>query len=217
MNYSHFSNTYSLFSTIAHIFLRLTFSKKNFILSKKLLFSNLPFPISSLTLSNALSLFLSHSHFFQRFLTLLHFLICHAARNTKGGSITVPITSRLTGLDESVLHIKTKIVSRHTAYSEPVKQEVNGTVILPPFSIPWSNFLQTFRFCACLSFLFDPSSSQWMGHDNELKVGFFCCWGHLHSGKSHETKKETPGRFVDGSFRRITFRRPLIKDTVLPK
>jgi hypothetical protein len=30
------------------------------------------------------------------------------------------------------LQIKTKIVSCHTAYSKPVKQEVNGTVILPP-------------------------------------------------------------------------------------
>jgi hypothetical protein len=29
--------------------------------------------------------------------------------NTKGGSITVPFTSCLTGLDESVLQIKTKI------------------------------------------------------------------------------------------------------------
>jgi hypothetical protein len=35
-------------------------------------------------------------------------------------------------LDESVLQIKTKIVSCHTADSKPVKQEVNGTVILPP-------------------------------------------------------------------------------------
>ncbi len=52
--------------------------------------------------------------------------------NTKGGSITVPLTSCLTGLDQSVLQIKTKIVSCHTADSKPVKQEVNGTVILPP-------------------------------------------------------------------------------------
>jgi hypothetical protein len=36
----------------------------------------------------------------------------------------------LTGLDESVLQIKTKIVSCHTADSKPVKHEVNGTVIL---------------------------------------------------------------------------------------
>ncbi len=52
--------------------------------------------------------------------------------NTKGGSITVPLTSCLTGLDLSVLQIKTKIVSRQTADSKPVKQEVNGTVIFPP-------------------------------------------------------------------------------------
>jgi len=39
------------------------------------------------------------------------------------------------------LQIKTKIVSCHTANSKPVKQEVNGTVILPPFSMPWLRIL----------------------------------------------------------------------------
>jgi hypothetical protein len=39
-----------------------------------------------------------------------------------GGSITVPLTSCLIGLDKSVLQIKTKIVSCHTADSKPVKQ-----------------------------------------------------------------------------------------------
>ncbi len=57
--------------------------------------------------------------------------------NTKGGSIIVPLTSCLTGLDKSVLQIKTKIVSSHTADSKTVKQEVNGIVILPPLSIPF--------------------------------------------------------------------------------
>ncbi len=56
--------------------------------------------------------------------------------NTKGGNIIVPLTSRLTGLDESILQVKTKIVSCHTADSEPVKQEVNGTVILSPLVFP---------------------------------------------------------------------------------
>jgi hypothetical protein len=37
----------------------------------------------------------------------------------------------------SLLQIKTKIVSCHRADSKPVKQEVNCTVILSPFSIPW--------------------------------------------------------------------------------
>jgi hypothetical protein len=54
------------------------------------------------------------------------------AGNTKLLSITVPLTSCLTHLDLSVLQLKTKIVICHTADSEPVKQEVNGTVILPP-------------------------------------------------------------------------------------
>ncbi len=51
--------------------------------------------------------------------------------NTKGGSITVPLTSCLTDLDMSVLQIKTKIVGCHTADSKPAQQEVNGTVISP--------------------------------------------------------------------------------------
>jgi hypothetical protein len=34
------------------------------------------------------------------------------------------------------LQIKTQIVSCHTADSKPVKQEVNGIVILPPLVFP---------------------------------------------------------------------------------
>ena len=34
------------------------------------------------------------------------------------------------------MQIKTKIVSSQTADSKPVKQEVNGTVILPPLVFP---------------------------------------------------------------------------------
>ncbi len=56
--------------------------------------------------------------------------------NTKGGSNTVPVTSCLTGLDLSVLQIKTEIVSCHAADSKPVKQEVNGTVILSSLVFP---------------------------------------------------------------------------------
>ncbi len=56
--------------------------------------------------------------------------------NTKRGSITVQLTSCLTGLDWPVSQIKTKIVSCHTTNSKPVKQEVNGTVILPPLVFP---------------------------------------------------------------------------------
>ncbi len=57
-------------------------------------------------------------------------------RNTKVGSITVPLTSCLTCLDWPFLQIKTKIVSSHTADSKPVKQEVNSTMILPPLVFP---------------------------------------------------------------------------------
>ncbi len=48
------------------------------------------------------------------------------------------------------MQIKTKIVSSHTADSKAVKQEVNGTVILPPLvfrgrtsDVPWGNISST--------------------------------------------------------------------------
>jgi hypothetical protein len=62
--------------------------------------------------------------------------IVQATGSTKRGSITVPLTSCLTGLDQSVLQIKTKIVSCQTADSKRIKQEVKGTVILPPLVFP---------------------------------------------------------------------------------
>jgi hypothetical protein len=46
------------------------------------------------------------------------------------------LTSCLTGLDKSVLEIKTKNISCHTADFKPVTQEVNSTVILPPLVFP---------------------------------------------------------------------------------
>jgi hypothetical protein len=67
------------------------------------------------------------------------------AGNTKGGSITVPLTSCLTGLDMSVLQIKTKNFSCHTADSKPIKQEVNGTVILPPLVFPAEGKRESYR------------------------------------------------------------------------
>ncbi len=54
----------------------------------------------------------------------------------QGGSITVLLTSCLTGLDWSVLQIKTKIFSCYTTNSKPVKQEVNSTVIIPTLVNP---------------------------------------------------------------------------------
>jgi len=56
--------------------------------------------------------------------------------DTEGESISVQLTSCLTGLDYSVWKIKTKIFSCHTADSKPVKQEVNGTMILPHLVFP---------------------------------------------------------------------------------
>ncbi len=58
----------------------------------------------------------------------------HKQNPLNRGNITVPLTSCLTGLDQSVLLIKTKIVSCHTAYSKPVKQKWYSDT--SPFSIP---------------------------------------------------------------------------------
>jgi hypothetical protein len=50
------------------------------------------------------------------------------------------------------LQIKTEIVSCHTPDSKPVKQEVNGTVILPPLVFPGLTFFEatTTLFRECL-------------------------------------------------------------------
>jgi hypothetical protein len=71
---------------------------------------------------------------------------------TKGGPITVPLTSCFAGLDLSVLKIKTKIVSCHTADSKPVEQEVNSTKILTPLVFPalWCNH-RHLRIIDCLT------------------------------------------------------------------
>ncbi len=98
-------------------------------------FSTVKFTIKSelvklFSLYNLLQLCSDHfpSHLCQANVSI-RMLILARPGNTKGGSITVPLTSCLTGLDQSVLQIKTKNVSCHTADSKPVKQEVNGTVM----------------------------------------------------------------------------------------
>jgi hypothetical protein len=56
--------------------------------------------------------------------------------NTKGGSITVPLTSCLTGLESAVWQLTIFIFICKTDYSQLVKQEANGTVILTPLVFP---------------------------------------------------------------------------------
>jgi hypothetical protein len=58
--------------------------------------------------------------------------------NIKGRSITVLLTSCLTGIG-LVCFAKKTIVSCHTADSKPVKQEVNGTMILSHLVFPDQN------------------------------------------------------------------------------
>jgi hypothetical protein len=56
--------------------------------------------------------------------------------NTKGGSIIVPLASCLTGLESTARKVTIFVFVCKTDYSKPVKQEVNGTVILPPLVFP---------------------------------------------------------------------------------
>ncbi len=56
--------------------------------------------------------------------------------NTKRGSITVPLTSCLTGLELAMWQLKIFGFFCKTDYSRPVKQEVNVTMILPPLVFP---------------------------------------------------------------------------------
>jgi hypothetical protein len=58
------------------------------------------------------------------------------AGNTKGGSITVPLTSYLAGLESAVWLLTIFVFICKTDYSKPVKQEVNYTVILPLLVFP---------------------------------------------------------------------------------
>jgi hypothetical protein len=48
------------------------------------------------------------------------------------------------------LQIKTKTVSSNTADSKPVKQEVNGTVMLPPLVFPAEREGEGERECVCV-------------------------------------------------------------------
>ncbi len=75
------------------------------------------------------------------------------AGNSKGGSVTVPLNSCLTGLEYSVLQIKTKIVCSHTTDSKPVKQEFNGTVILTHLVFP--------GLCMCVYFALKQNHLTW--------------------------------------------------------
>ncbi len=56
--------------------------------------------------------------------------------NTNEGSITVPLTSCLTGLESTVWQLTIFVFICKTDSSKPVKQEVNITVILPPLVFP---------------------------------------------------------------------------------
>ncbi len=73
--------------------------------------------------------------------TCLSFSVCQCQQwqpgsnpwpeNTKGGSITIPLTSGLTGLESTVWQLTFFVFIWKADESKLVKHEVNGTVILP--------------------------------------------------------------------------------------
>jgi hypothetical protein len=54
----------------------------------------------------------------------------------RGGSITVPLTSSLTGLESGAWLLPIFVFICKADWFKPVKQEVNGTMILPPLVFP---------------------------------------------------------------------------------
>ncbi len=56
--------------------------------------------------------------------------------NSKGGSITIPLNSCLTGLELAVWQLTIFVFICKTDQSKSLKQEVNTTVILPPLVFP---------------------------------------------------------------------------------
>jgi hypothetical protein len=78
--------------------------------------------------------------------------------NTEGGSITVQLASCLTGLDLSLLLIKTKIVSWITADSKPVKQYSDTS----PFSITCINLSRSYDGLAL-----EKNLTSWSPHLND--------------------------------------------------
>jgi len=62
------------------------------------------------------------------------------------------------------LQIKTKIISCHAADSKPVKQEVNGTEILPPLVFPALAYLASTSTSATNKNVF----RRWTPHDGEV-------------------------------------------------
>ncbi len=63
----------------------------------------------------------------------------------KGASITVQLTSCLTGLESAVCQLTIFVFIFKTDKFKPVKQEFNGTVILPPFVFPVRSMIDDFR------------------------------------------------------------------------
>jgi hypothetical protein len=76
----------------------------------------------------------------------------------------------LTGLDKSVLQIKTKNVSCHTADSKPVKQEVNSTVIVPPLVFPSECHGSAIKQSVVMLNVMAPQNFIKAGHHSFIKI-----------------------------------------------
>jgi hypothetical protein len=74
------------------------------------------------------------------------------------------------------LPIKTKIVSCHTADTKPIKQEINGTVILPPLVFPAHSFESGLHAKVRLSWYWPAMTSKKFadkGCDDDMSLDIF--------------------------------------------
>ncbi len=102
---------------------------------------------------------------------------------TKEGSITILLTSCLTGLDQSVMQINAKIVSSHTADSNPVKQEVNSTVILPSLVFPgYSHSVTILSFCVIKLCYLGNHCGMAVNYHGKSFITFVHCGKHNYRG-----------------------------------
>ncbi len=93
------------------------------------------------------------------------------AGNTKGGSITVLLTSCLTGLETAVWQLTIFLFICKTYLSKPVKQEVNGTVILlPPLVFPGLGYHLLRQYYDCYSRVNWGQNIEISDYDRSLKL-----------------------------------------------
>ncbi len=98
---------------------------------------------------------------------------------------------------------KNKNVSCHTADSKPVKQEVNGTVILPPLVFPVTTFASVVTAAATLMFSVSVTSVENYAHETSglyyksfTIVNYASVWSVTYDRNG---KESTANRALGGS------------------